>query len=290
MRAAASIVCAFSLAVLLVPDAASAQGRGNGRPKPLQTGGPQAVPGSTTPTPGSTTASSATPAVPFINPQFGSWLDDASTWAAGSGATGIGVGYWRGSGVSQIDVSILNASYGVTNRAQFGVTVPFYRVSYFGTTARGLDDVYINGKFAVIDPSANGRFGLAVGSVVEILSAGRQDMSRVQWAVPVSFEVRGSGVRGYGSGGYFSRGAVFAAGAVEWTSAGGTSLTGALAHSRSVAEGGLASGLDNLTDATLFVGHPIASAVSVYGGVGETFAGDSQSLTLSGGVSFRFSR
>src|SRR5215207_730051 len=121
MRAAASLVCAFSLAVLLVPGAASAQGRGNGRPKPPQAGGPQAVAGSTTTT--TTTASAAT-AAPFINPQYGSWLDDASTWAAGSGSTGIGIGYWRGYGVSQIDVPILNVSYGVTNRAQFGATVP----------------------------------------------------------------------------------------------------------------------------------------------------------------------
>jgi len=187
-------------------------------------------------------------------------------------------------------VPVLNVSYGITNRAQFGATVPFYRVSYLGSTARGLDDVYINGKFAVVDPSTNGRFGLAVGSVVEILSAGTQDMSRVQWAVPVSLEARGSGVRGYGTAGYFSRGAVFTAGAVEWTSAGGTSLTGALAHSISVAEGGLASGSENLTDVTFFVGHPVARAVSVYGGAGETFTGGSQALSLAGGVSFHFSR
>ncbi len=279
MHAAATVVCALSLAVLLVPDAASAQGRGNGRPRPPST--PSAPSAPSVP---------SSPSAPFTFPQFGSWLDDASTWAAGSGSTGIGVGYWRGSGISQIDAPILNVSYGVTNRAQFGVTVPFYRVSYLGATARGLDDVYISGKFAVVDPSTNGRFGLAVGSVVEILSAGTQDMSRVQWALPVSVEVRGSGVRGYGTAGYFSRGAVFTAGAVEWMSAGGTSLTGALAHSISVSEGGLASGSDHLTDVTLFVGRPVARAVSVYGGVGETFTGGTRALSLAGGVSFQFSR
>jgi hypothetical protein len=279
MRVAAPLVCALSLAALLVPDAAWAQGRGRQkRPAaPVASFDPVA-------------SAPSGPSEPLRFPQFGSWLDDASTWAAGSGSTGIGIGYWRGSGASQIDVPILNVSYGVTNRAQLGATVPFYRVSYLGTTARGLDDVYINGKFAVVDPSANGRFGLAVGSVIEILSAGTQDMSRVQWAIPVSMEVRGSGVRGYGSAGYFSRGAVFTAGAVEWTSAGGTSLTGALAHSISVAEGALVSGAENLTDVTFFVGHPVANAVSVYGGAGETFAGGSQSFMLTGGVSFRFSR
>ncbi len=284
MRAAASILCALSLALLLVPDAASAQGRGKSRPRPPQVSGATASP---------TQGAPAEPAAPsdlFRFPQFGSWLDDASTWAAGSGSTGIGVGYWRGSGISQIDAPILNVSYGVTDRAQFGVTVPFYRVSYSGATASGLDDMYISGKFALVDPSVDGRFGLAVGSVVEILSAGTQDMSRVQWAVPVSVEVRGSGVRGYGTAGYFSRGAVFTAGAVEWTSSGGTSLTGALAHSISVAEGGLATGSENLTDVTLFVGHPVARVVSVYGGIGETFSGGTRALSLAGGVSFQFSR
>ena len=290
MRVAAPLVCALSLAALLVPDAAWAQGRGRPKRPPL-VGGEFASPTQN----GRARAPSelSAPPEPLVRasfPQFGSWLDDASTWAAGSGSTGIGIGYWRGSGASQIDVPILNVSYGVTNRAQLGATVPFYRVNYLGTTARGLDDVYINGKFAVVGPSANGRFGLAVGSVIEILSAGTEDMSRVQWAVPVSMEVRGDGVRGYASAGYFSRGAVFTAGAVEWTASGGTSLTGALAHSISVAESALASGAENFTDVTLFVGHPVANAVSAYGGVGETFAGESRSFMLTGGVAFRFSR
>ena len=287
MRGAAPLVYALAIATLLVPDAASAQGRGNGRPKPPQAGGPQTTVGSTA-TPVTTAATSA--GVPIVNPQFGSWLDDASTWAAGSGSTGIGVGYWRGSGVSQIDVPILNVSYGVTNRAQFGATVPFYRVSYLGTTDRGLDDVYINGKFGLVDPSVNGRFGLAVGSVIEILSFAPENMSRLQWAVPVSVEVRGSNVRGYGSAGYFSRGAVFTAGAIEWTATGGTSVTGSLGHSVSIADTAFASGAGSMTDLSLFVGHPVARAVSVYGGAGQTFAGGTSSLALSGGVSFSFAR
>jgi hypothetical protein len=287
MRGAAPLVCALLTATLLVPAAASAQGRGNGRPKPPQAGGPQTTVGSTS-TPVNSGATAA--GVPIVNPQFGSWLDDASTWAAGSGSTGIGIGYWRGSGVSQIDVPILNVSYGVTNRAQFGATVPFYRVSYLGTTERGLDDVYLNGKFGLVDPSDNGRFGLAVGTVLEILSYAPEDMSRVQWAVPVSMEVRGTSVRGYGSAGYFSRGAVFTAGAIEWASSAGTSVTGSLGHSVSVADTAFASGAESMTDISLFVGHPVARAVSIYGGAGQTFIGGTNSLALSGGVSFSFAK
>jgi hypothetical protein len=264
-----------------------AQGRGGGNGRPKQPAAAAAA--------GAPTISATTPIVTAVFPtaQFGSWLDDASTPAAGSGYTGIGFGYWRGYGVSQIDVPVLSVSYGVTNRAQLGATVPFYRVSYAGTTARGLDDVYINGKVSVVDPAANDAgFGLAVGSVVEILSAGSPGMSRVQWALPVSLEVRGDRLRGYGSAGYFSRGAVFTAAALEWTAGTGTSVTGSLARSISTVDSatiGLSPAPgQTLTDVTLFLGHPVARAVSVYTGAGETFAADGRSFTFSGGVSVRF--
>ena len=180
--------------------------------------------------------------------------------------------------------------YGFTNRVQLAATVPFYRASYQGTTARGLDDVYVSGKAALIDPASNGRFGLAIGSVVEILSFAPAGTSRVQWAVPLSAEAAGEQVRLYGSGGYFSRGSVFAAGALEWTAPSRTSLTGSLAHSISLAVSALrgATARQTLTDVTLFVAHPVADGVSVYGGAGQTFFPAGRTLALSGGVSLRF--
>ena len=164
------------------------------------------------------------------------WLDDATTRAEGGGSVGLGIGYWRGAGASLVDIPMLDGSYAVTDRFQFGDTVPFYRSENGGATSRGVDDMYLSGKIVLIDPALkDARFGIAVIPVLEVLSPGFFD-DRVHWALPVSAEFRASPVRVYGSTGYFSRGAVFGAGAVEWTSPEGTSLTFSLTRSIPTAE------------------------------------------------------
>lgn len=285
-------------AVVLASGTAAAQGRGNGagngrpqQPRPSAQGAAPARGG------GQSAAAPGTGLRPLsFYPQFGSWLGDASTPTAGGGYVSVGVSYWRGAGASQVDAPVLGMTYGVTNRAQLSATVPFYRASYQGITGSGLDNVYISGKVAVVDPDAGaGRVGLAVGAVAEILSAGVIDGSRVHWAVPLSLELRASPVRVYGSTGYFSRGAFFAAGALEFTTPGGTSLTGALAHSMSVpgitVTSTVATPRPNLLDASVWVSHPVSSIASVYVAAGRTFSNTSVdgAGTVSGGVSFPFS-
>src|SRR4029079_596021 len=100
--------------------------------------------------------------------QFGVWLDDATTREQGGGSAGIGVGYWRGAGASLVDIPILDASYAVTDRFQFGLNVPFYRSANGGSTTRGVDDMYFSGKIVLIDPAVkDARFGIAVIPVLE---------------------------------------------------------------------------------------------------------------------------
>jgi hypothetical protein len=107
----------------------------------------------------------------------------------------------------------------------------------------------------------------------------------------VSAEFRASPVRVYGSGGYFSRGAVFGAGALEWSAPQGTSLTFALTHSAPTAEDvtGLTGGR---TDMSVSVGHPLGNVASAYVAFGRTVAspdeGSKTTLGLSGGLSFNF--
>jgi hypothetical protein len=228
-------------------------------------------------------------------PQFGTWLDDATTAAPGVGYVSIGTSYWRGSNANQIDAPILDVTYGITSRVQLSATVPFYRASYEGFSGSGLDNVYVSGKIAVVDPDAgDGRFGIAVGAVAEILSAGFADASRAHWAVPLSLELRAAAVRIYGSTGYFSRGAFFAAGALEWTLPIGTSLTASLAHSASIDRVTAATTATvqraSLRDASLLVSHPVSSIASVYVAGGRTFSGTwiDGASSVSGGFSFRF--
>jgi hypothetical protein len=265
------------LALFALPQLAEAQGRG--RPK-----NPQAS--------SDADGSGSVPISTSQFRQFGVWLDDATTRAAGGGSVGLGVGYWRGADASLLDIPIIDASYAVHDRVQIGMSVPFYRSEYAGTTSRGVDDMYFSGKIVLIDPAIqDARWGIAVIPVIEVLSPGLFD-DRVHWALPISAEFRASPLRVYGSTGYFSRGAVFGAGAVEWTSEQGTSLTFSLTHARPTADD--ATGLPGgRSDFSVAVGHSLNEATSIYVGVGRTLSSPDEanktSLAISGGISFSFS-
>ena len=219
---------------LLIPGAAYAQG--NGRPK-----APKA-PTPTTTTPSSSTTASTSTSAPTSDVvagsvssfrQFGSWLDDASSSYKGDSYASFGVGYWRLAEGSQVNAPMLGMGWGVTDRLQMSASLPFYHTNYAGTTSSGLDDVYLGAKYTIIDPTLTlSEFGLAVNPVVEVLSSGNPD-GRVHFALPVNVELRRQPFRMYGSGGYFTRGSVFAGGALEWT---GTRmiLTGSLTQSYSI--------------------------------------------------------
>jgi hypothetical protein len=279
------VAAALLVAALAMVGTAAAQERGRGPGKtvgaPTQSGGASAVP------------TALQPSASFS--QLGTWLDDATTVGVRAGYVLIGVSYWQAANADQIDAPILGVTYGITQRTQLSATVPFYRATYEGVSGGGLDTIYISGKIAVVDPDAgSGRFGLAVGPGLEIRSAGLDGASRAHWVVPLSVELRSSAFRVYGSTGYFSRGAFFAAGACEWTAPTRTSLTVSLAHSASV-HGVTAATVarvprSSLRDASIFLSHPVSSAASVYVAGSRTFSGmwiDGAS-SVSGGLSFRF--
>lgn len=270
----------FIVAAVALPNHAAAQGRG--RPKTQRPTTQQTSGGTTTPT----------PAVSFR--QFGSWLDDASPATPGEARTGIGVGYWRMSGGSQIDVPMLDMGYGWTNRVQFSASVPFYRTTFDGTTTRGLDDMYLSAKYTAIDPGAtDSPFGLAVSPVLEVLSSGAPD-GRLHFAVPVSFEMRRQPYRLYGSAGYFSRGSVFTGAALEWAMPSGMVFTGALTHSYSLKEDLASDALGigkQRADVNAGVGYPFGNVAVGYVSVGRSLTSLDEggtSLSLAGGVAFRF--
>jgi hypothetical protein len=278
----------MTLALALPLDAA-AQGRGRPKqPRPAAAGGSPSAPA-----PATTSASAgADTSVPVFR-QFGTWLDDASAAAPGTGWMSIGAGYWRVPGGSQIDVPILGVAYGAASRVQLSATVPFYRASYLGATARGLDDVYLGAKFVAVDPARGDRnVGLAVSPVIEILGTGAVGR-RVHWALPVSAEVRGGALRLYGSAGYFSRGAVFTGGALEVTAPAGTMFTAALTQSLSTSEvsPALPAPGRSRVDAMLSVAHPLTAAAAGYVSIGRSLTSiDSGGTTLAvtGGITVGF--
>jgi hypothetical protein len=190
---------------------------------------------------------------------------------------------------------MLDLSYGVTDRVQLTASVPFYHANYSGWTGRGVDDIYLGTKVAVIDPDVGDRRGgLAVTPVLEILSAEDDNGRRLHWALPISAEARSGAVRVYGSAGYFSRGAVFAGGAFEWTAAKATTITLSLSESTAL-QGDATIGLPGTgrhrLDIAVGVANTITSTMAGYVSVGRSLTSiDSggTSLGLMAGVGWNF--
>ena len=149
--------------------------------------------------------------------QFGSWLDDASMLAPGEAWTSLSFGYFRLSGSGQTDFPIVDASVGLTKRAQFGVTVPYYRVHLpNGPAMGGLGDVYLSAKASLLNPADSTRsFGVALSPVIEILEDPDANGGRWSWAAPVDLQCQVGNYKIFGSTGVFSRGAIFGSGAIQ---------------------------------------------------------------------------
>ena len=290
-----SAIGLFLFVGLALPGLAEAQGKG--RPKAPRGSSP------TTTTPTSPSASSSTTptsttsaAVPVSTyRQFGAWLDDASAAGAGEGYTSIGVGHWRMLGSTQTNLPMLGVGVGVTDRMQVGASVPFYRASYEGGSASGMDDLYLSAKYTLVDPTLTlSEFGLAISPTMEVLSAGSPD-GRVHFAVPVSVELRRQPFRVYGSAGLFTRGSFFSGAALEWSAPGGMALTGSLTQSYSLKDDAVLDSIgigSQRTDVSFGVAYPLGTMAATFVNVGRSLTSVEEggtSLALSGGISFRFS-
>ena len=291
-RSLPSAIGLFLFVGLALPGLAEAQGKG--RPKAPRGSSP------TTTTPTSPSASSSTSTTSAAVPistyrQFGAWLDDASAAGPGEGYTSIGVGHWRMLGSTQTNLPMLGVGVGVTDRMQVGASVPFYRASYEGGSASGMDDVYLSAKYTLVDPTLTlSEFGLAISPTMEVLSAGSPD-GRVHFAVPVSVELRRQPFRVYGSAGLFTRGSFFSGAALEWSAPGGMALTGSLTQSYSLKDDAVLDSIgigSQRTDVSFGVAYPLGTMAATFVNVGRSLTSVEEggtSLALSGGISFRFS-
>jgi hypothetical protein len=276
---------------------AAAQGKGNGNAN----GHGKKQGAAIAPSQGATMAPSAAgapdlPAGTGVR-NFGSWLDDASVMSPGEGAMSFSFGYFRTPAYRELDLPALDGTVGITRRVQFGVSAPLYYAGEPGGPAvRGLGDVYLTGKVQLLDPSATSRrIGFAVIPVVEVLTyAPRPGAGRVSWALPASVELRGERWRTYGSAGYFSRGSLFASGALEVALSDAAWVTGSISQSHSIAADDLSTALGlspNRTDISGGVGIIPGPGMAVFTSIGRTISAqdaNSTSLFLIAGVSFSF--
>jgi hypothetical protein len=228
---------------------------------------------------------------------FGSWLDDATIQDPGRGYVSIGLSLFKTPVYREVDLPTVDSGFAVNSRLQVGMSVPYYYGNAPGDpVARGFGDVYLNAKYQLRAPSTD-RVGFALIPMVEVLSvAPPSGGSRLQWALPASVERQFSHWRAMGSGGYFSRGALFGAGAIEIELSNRAWATGSLSHSYSTRHDDLSTALGfhrSRTDVSGGLTYAVRPDVAVYGSLGRTISArddNSATLTASAGVSFGLKR
>ena len=225
---------------------------------------------------------------------FGAWLDDASMLAPKQGYIAMGFGLWKMPGFQEFDVPTLDAGIGLHKRVQVGGSVPFYHASDpSGPMSSGVGTVYLNAKIQLKDP-ATSRVGFSVTPAVEVLNAAPLDGDRMSFALPVNVEFQQTGWRVYASTGYFSRGALFASGAIEKSLSERVWVTGSLTHAYSMDPDPLSAALglsQTHTDVNGGVAFVVRDGIAAFGSLGRTISkkdANSADLVVTGGVSLNF--
>jgi hypothetical protein len=142
------------------------------------------------------------------------WVDDATVLDPGGVAVSISTIRWWGSGLSEVNIPIVDFALGVTKRVQLSASVP--RVvdsSQPDGAVGGLGTTYFSAKIGVAENRTH-TAKLAVLPTIEVLSPGvvaglAPGEHRVQLGLPVSGELDRGRLRLYGATGYFTRGAWF---------------------------------------------------------------------------------
>ncbi len=287
----------LAAAVLALPAFAAAQG--NSAFGHSHNGSRVTAPSSTTSSAPSSSASvtSEGPSYGVDVRNFGTWLDDASVMGLGSGFVTLGFAYWRGPEFREFDFPMIDSGVAIHQRVQVGISFPYYYAGPpGGAVASGIGNVYMTTKVQLRDPSSQ-PVGFAVTPMLEVLDAAPlTGGSRVNWALPANVEVRRNGWRAFGSGGYFSRGALFASGAVEAALSDRVSLTASLSQMYSTKADELTAALGlprGQTDITGGVTLALNPKLAVFGTIGHTISNreiNAGTLNLASGVSFNFSR
>jgi hypothetical protein len=192
-----------------------------------------------------------------------------------------------------VDVPSIDASLGVAPRWQLSASVPYSRIADdAGGTWHGFGDLYVTTKVRLNKPSAT--WGVAVSPTLELLNedtALALGTRRTHLVLPVSAEVGRAPWRVYGTGGYFTRGAVFASGAVERLIGDRAAVTGIIMHARSTADdAAVATPSASRTDGACIVAFSVTPGVALFGSIGRTLTGlepDGSRLLLGFGVSMQ---
>jgi hypothetical protein len=227
--------------------------------------------------------------------QFGAWLDDASLITPGDAWTAISFGHYLSSGNRQTDFPVGDASYGMTSRLQLGVSVPYYHLNFSdGTNVGGVGDVYLTAKIALVAPGDARNWGVSMTPILEVLDEPAPGNSRLGVGVPVNAEYRAGRYRVFGSTGFFTRGSLFASGALEVPVHDRLMITGSLSTMRAFNDDAVADALAiprTRSDISATAAYFLRPTIAVFGGTGRTLTNADavgSSFLLTAGVSFSF--
>jgi hypothetical protein len=223
------------------------------------------------------------------------WVDDASLLEAGSVSIAMSVVRWQGSGISEVDVPVIDASIGLAPRVHLTATVPRVvgSVDPLGPVG-GVGTSYFSVKIAAIN-DAKRSLKLSVAPTLEVLGRGvLQSMTegerRVHFGLPVSLELDRGPARLYAGGGYFTRGVWFTGAGV------GTRLNDKVFVSGGFSRSWRGSDVPDIPlsdrdrkEITGSGSYALTPQVSVYGAIARTIATldeNGAGTSVIGGVSF----
>jgi hypothetical protein len=241
------------------------------------------------------TPSAGAPATSVSGATTYAWIDDASLIDPGAVSIAMSVVRWQGTGVSEVDVPVIDVSIGLAPRVHLTATVPRVVGSADPSGAvGGVGTSYFSAKVAVLN-DAKRNVKLSVAPMLEVLGRGvlqslTSDEGRVHFGFPMSVEVDRGAARLYGGGGYFSRGVWFAGGGAGARASRRTFVSAG--YSRSWRRGDAVviplsdRARNELTGGASYAVRP---NVSLFGSIARTIATleeNGAGTSISGGVSF----
>ena len=223
------------------------------------------------------------------------WLDDASVLEPGGVSFAISALRWSGSGISEVNVPVVDLALGLTRRVQLSASVPHVVGSAdpYGA-AGGLGTLYFSSKIGVLDRKASS-VKVAVSPTLEVLSPAVVDTlaagdHRMQLGLPVSAEIDRGPVRLYGGMGYFTRGAWFTGAGGSYAVNAKVSTFGSFSRAwRRSDVPGVPIGDRDRKEISGGASYALTKAVHVFGSTGRTIATleeNGAGTTIAGGVSF----
>jgi hypothetical protein len=227
------------------------------------------------------------------------WVDDASLLETGAVSIAMSVVRWQGSGVSEVDVPVVDVTVGLAPRVHLAMTVPRVVGSADPAgAAGGVGTSYFSAKIALINDAARS-VKLSVAPTLEVLGRGvlqslTPGAGRAHFGLPVSAEVNRGPLHLYGGTGYFSRGVWFAGGGVGGRAASKVYVSGGYSRSWRRSEGlPIPIGDRDRNEISGSVSYALAPHVNVYGALARTVATleeNGAGTSISGGASFFFAR